>query len=161
MCVNTVQVPKTVQEWKNVANNFFIQWQFPNCIGSLDGKHVRIQPPPNSGSLYYNCKHFNSIVLLALVDAGYNFFYVDIGSYGRISDGGVFNSCSLLTAVEQQALEIPADEQLPNSNCTTPYVIVADEAFALKKYLMKPHPSRNLTIEQRIYNYRLSRAHRE
>jgi len=96
--------------------------------------NVRIQPPPNSGSLYYNYKHFNSIVLLALVDAGYNFLYVDIGSYGRISDGRVFNSCSLLTAVEQQALEIRADEQLPNSNCTTPYVIVADEAFTLKKY---------------------------
>jgi len=69
MCVNTEQVPKTVQEWKNVANNFFQQWQFPHCIGSLDGKHVHIQPPPNSGSLYDNCKHFNSIVLLMSVYA--------------------------------------------------------------------------------------------
>jgi len=158
--VNTVQVPNSVQEWKCVANSFFVQWQFPNCIGALDGKHVRILPPPNCGSLYYNYKHFNSIVLLALVDASYKFLYVDVGSYGRISDGGVFNSCSLLTAIESHALQLPADAQLPNSKLTSPHVIVADDAFALKKYIMKPYANRNLTTEQRIYNYRLSRARR-
>ncbi|OXA50827.1 hypothetical protein Fcan01_13952 [Folsomia candida] len=39
-----------------------------------------------------------------------------------------------------------------------PHVIVADDAFALKPYMMKPFPGKFLTLERRIYNYRLSRA---
>jgi len=60
------QIPQTEAEWKQVAEDFWQQWDFPNCIGALDGKHVHIQPPPNSGSTDFNHKDFNSIVLLAL-----------------------------------------------------------------------------------------------
>jgi len=155
-----VQVPNTEQEWKVIANDFYAQWQFPNCIGALDGKHVQIMAPPNSGSVYYNYKKYNSIVLLALVDAAYKFLYVDVGSYGWISDGGVFNSCGLAVALESNALNMPSDGLLPNSNVMCPFVVVADDAFALKKYLMKPYGLRHLTKEQRVYNYRLSRARR-
>ena len=41
-----------------------------------------------------------------------------------------------------------------------PYTVISDEIFALKPYLMKPLPGRNLTDEGRLYNYRLSRARR-
>jgi len=86
--------------------------------------------------------------------------YVDIGSYGRISDGGVFSTCSLSSAMESNVLHIPPDHKLPGCDIYTPQVIVADDAFPLKTFLMKPYSSRNLTQQQRIYNYRLSRARR-
>ena len=43
-----------------------------------------------------------------------------------------------------------------------PYVIVGDEAFPLKPYLMQPFPGRDIrnNEERRKYNYRLSRARR-
>jgi hypothetical protein len=41
-----------------------------------------------------------------------------------------------------------------------PYYIIGDDAFALKTWLMKTYASRSLTREQRIFNYRLSRARR-
>ena len=154
------QIPAEEWQWKNIASQFYVQWQFPNCVGALDGKHVQIQPPPNCGSLYYNYKQFNSVVLMALVDAGYRFLYVDVGSYGRISDGGVFNGCSLSTALESDMLNIPPDCSLPGSADSGPFVIVADDAFPLKRYLMKPFGTKNLSVMQRIYNYRLSRARR-
>lgn len=39
-------------------------------------------------------------------------------------------------------------------------MIIADDAFPLGPHLMKPYSSRGLTKEQRIANYRLSRARR-
>ena len=76
----------TQSKWKEIGNEFETLWQFPHCIGALDGKHVLIRPPPNSGSYYFNYKHSFSIVLLALVDADYKFTYVNIGCNGRVSD---------------------------------------------------------------------------
>ena len=71
--------PATAAEWKRIAQGYSDKWNFHNCLGALDGKHVAIEKPKHSGSLYYNYKGFNSLVLMALVDANYNFLYVDIG----------------------------------------------------------------------------------
>ena len=64
--------------------------ELSNCCGALDGKHVVIQSPARSGSLYYNYKGTFSLVLMTLVDADYTFIYVDIGEYGSNSDSGIF-----------------------------------------------------------------------
>ena len=136
------------------------RWNFPNCLGALDGKHVRIVLPFNSGSTYYNYKHTFSIVLMALVDADYRFLYVDVGSNGRVSDGGVFSGCNLYEALETQMAGVPEPKPFPGEDIPTSFFVVADEAFALKEYLIKPYPHRNLTKVQGIYNYRFSRARR-
>ena len=39
-------------------------------------------------------------------------------------------------------------------------VLTGDETFPLSKYMLKPYPNRNLTVEQRIANYRISRGRR-
>ena len=155
------QVPRSELQWTKVADDFWQLWNFPNCLGALDGKHIKIIPPPNSGSLYFNYKQYFSIILMAVVDAQYRFMYIDIGCYGRFADGGVFNSSSLSKALETgDTLHLPADCKLPGSEIVCPHVIVADDAFAMKRLLVKPYSARNLTQRQRIFNYRLSRARR-
>ena len=71
-------------EWQNIAIRFMENANFPNCLGAIDGKHIRIIKPTASGSLYYNYKNFYSMVLLAVCGAQYNFTYVDIGSFGKV-----------------------------------------------------------------------------
>lgn len=86
--------------------------------------------------------------------------YINVGAPGRESDGGVYCNCSLSHALENNTLHIPSARPLPGRENPTPFVVVADDAFALKPYLMKPFAFRNQSIPERIYNYRLSRARR-
>ena len=160
VCFSFFQCPRTAEDWRTVSTEFWKHWQFPNCLGALDGKHVAIKKPPKSGSDYFNYKGFCSIVLMALVDANYRFLWVDIGSNGRCADGGVFAETELRQAIEEGQLGIPPDEPLPNDDIPLPYAIIADDAFPLKQWLLKPYPLRDLTVDQRIFNYRLSRGRR-
>ena len=36
--------PTTEEEWKEVALQFKLRWQFLHTLGALDGKHIAIQP---------------------------------------------------------------------------------------------------------------------
>uniref|UniRef100_A0A1X7T079 DDE Tnp4 domain-containing protein n=1 Tax=Amphimedon queenslandica TaxID=400682 RepID=A0A1X7T079_AMPQE len=47
-------VPTTENKWKETAEQFQNQWNFPHCLGAIDGKHINIRQPANSGSMYYN-----------------------------------------------------------------------------------------------------------
>lgn len=98
----------------------------------MDGKHIVLQCPIKSGSNFYNYKSFFSILLFALVDADYNFLFVDVGCQGRISDGGVFKHCEIFEKLELGTLNLPQSSPLPGRNINVPYVFVADEAFPLK-----------------------------
>ncbi len=95
-----------------------------------------------------------------MVDAEYRFRIVHIGEYGRSSDGGVFAGSAIGKALDAKKLEVPDDQQLPGAEHLgkMPFTIVGDAAFPLKTYLMRPYPGRDLSTQQRIFNYRLSRA---
>ncbi|XP_045111040.1 uncharacterized protein LOC123504521 [Portunus trituberculatus] len=153
-------MPNTTEEWRQIASDSFSQWQFPMCIGALDGKRVLVQKPANSSSKFYDYKGHFSMILLAMVDADYKFIYVDVGACGRASDGGVWDRCSLKRALEGQnnVLHIPQCNTLPFSDKQCPFVLVGDDAFPLKSHLMKPYPGKQLSKEQIIFNYRLFRA---
>lgn len=148
-------MPSSPEEWLAVENGF--RTKFPHCIGAIDGKHIVIQSPAHSGSDHYNYKNSFSIVLMALVSSDYRFMYADIGSQGRISDGGVFRNSSLWQKMSSDSLNLPMPSPLPGSNKDTPYVFLGDGAFALDTNLMKPYPG-NHTSEspQRIFNQKLS-----
>lgn len=152
----------TEQHWKEVADRYYELWNLPHCVGSVDGKHIRIKAPPKSGSAFYNYKHFFSIVLLATADADGLFLTIDVGEYGRNSDGRVFRESAFGKAVISKEIDLPEASALPGEpdSATFPYYFVGDEAFPLMENLMRPYPRRQLTNEKRIYNYRLSRARR-
>ena len=108
-------MPRTEEEWKSVTDKTFDFWQFPNTIGTMDGKHISLFHPKGSGSEYYNYKGFFSLGMLALVDYVYKFMFIDVGCQGRISDGGVYNNASLSNAIENNLLDLPPPRPLPIS----------------------------------------------
>ena len=148
--------------WREMAKDFGKLWQFPNCVGSLDGKHVMVEKPANSGSLFYNYKGFCSVVLMAVVDAHYRFSFISVGGNGQESDGGVWSVCDLSRMLEEQlngaAAVLPEPQPLPGTDTVLPHVLVGDEAFPLRPFLMRPFPGSQLNPARRIGNYRMSRA---
>lgn len=38
-----VFVQLTKEAWKKIATGFEDKWNFPHCLGSIDGKHIVIQ----------------------------------------------------------------------------------------------------------------------
>ena len=99
---------------------------------------------------------------MALIDANYKFTIIDVGGYGKSSDGGLFTRSIWGKSLEPNTLNIPNSKAPPNIEEPLPFVIVGDEAFPLKKYLLRPYPgvsARNDESKQ-IYKYRLTRARR-
>lgn len=79
-----------------------------------------------------------------------------------MADGGIWRNCRLHRHIRAGALNLPDPKPWPQAEAhgDKPYVIVADDAFAMTTYLLKPYCQRQLNHQQRIFNYRLSRARR-
>lgn len=149
--------------WAKVANEFNHKWQLPNCAGAIDGQHVAIRKPHNAGSDYFNFKRFHSIILMACVDANLKFITIDVGGKGAEGDAAVFNRIVLGRMIKENSPELHFPPDAPIGEKLIPYYLVADDVFPLLRRLMKPYkPTRNepLTVEEALFNYRLSRARR-
>lgn len=84
-----------------------------------------------------------------MVDADYCFRYIDVGSDGRASDSNMFKVSTLNIALENNMLNWPEGG-----------LCVGDDAFPLRTNILKPFSHRNLSLEEKIFIYRLSRARR-
>ena len=152
--------PENVIKWQQIGEVFEKRWNFPNCVGCIDGKHVCIQAPINTGSLFYNYKKFFSIILLAVCDSKYQFTMVDIGEAGRQSDAGVFSNSNIGYSITNDILSLPPPRRLDESEVLYPYVFLGDDAFPLRTNLIKPYAQTNLDIRKLVANYRICRARR-
>lgn len=78
-----LQFPHNSDEWISIINNFNAEYNWPNCLGALDGKHFKVKSPSHSGSMFYNYKKFYSVVLMAVCDASLKFVWASVGHLGK------------------------------------------------------------------------------
>jgi hypothetical protein len=149
-----VAIPEPNEETlKETADGYDRRWQFPHCCGSIDGKHIRIIYPGNSGSRYFNYKELYSIIMLTLADHNYKFLAVDFGSYGTEGYAGIFAKPPLGNNISKY-IEFPPSGPLPGTQTVLPYVILGNEAFKLTTTLMRPYPhdQAKADTDKAIYN---------
>ena len=87
----------TEERWREISDAFRKCSHFPNCLGAIDGKHIRVTKFPRRGSMNLNYKCYFSIVLMAIADSDYKFTYADIGAYGKDCDSSVFQETSFFS----------------------------------------------------------------
>ena len=97
---------------------------------------------------------------MAIAGPEYECLYANVGSNGCVNDSGVWNKSSSLQAIQNGLEKLPKHDAFPVNGVIAPYVFVGDDAFALKKFMMKPYPQQNLTADKKVYNYRHSRSRR-
>ncbi|XP_059355134.1 uncharacterized protein si:dkey-121j17.6 [Carassius carassius] len=155
-----LNTPSTEAEWRAIAQDFELKWQFPHCLGALGGKQIHIQPPAKSGCLDNNNKGRFSVTIMAAVDANYKFIYASVQTQDKVSDAGLFTHSDLCKAMDQGLLNFPPPELLPNSDIAMAYMFVGDEECPLRPDLMTPYQMEQMDHSQQVLNYRLSRARR-
>ena len=60
--------------------------QIPNCVGAIDGSHIRILRPTECSTDFYNRKGYYSILLQGICDGDGKFLSVSCGYPGSIHD---------------------------------------------------------------------------
>lgn len=86
---------------------------------------------------------------------------VDVGAEGRQNDGGVFKNSNIGRCFEEKKFKLPNAKCIEIGGPPMPYVLLADKAFSLTTYMMRPFPrSSELDLTKKVFNYRLSRARR-
>jgi hypothetical protein len=105
-------------------------------------KKSLIVPRGKSGALYYKYRHFYSDVLMAVVKYNNDFFCVDIGKRGTISDSGVQEATSFYRKLKNETLNL-LDRKENNGELN--YVFIRGIYFT--QHLLKPCFQIDLTYE--------------
>ena len=90
---------------------------------------------------------------MAVINLNYQFTMVDIGDVGCQSDGGVFAARNIGQAIDVGLLNIPPPRRLYGDTELFPFALVGDEAFPLKKYLIKPYAKASIKQKEQVANY--------
>jgi len=112
-----MEMPEPTEEmWLDIANQFYVKTNFPNCVGAIDGKHIRCINPRAAGSNFFNYKKKISVVLMAVADANLSFVVIDVGAYEKEGDSTVFRDSPLGKKLYSDTLNLPPHLCLPDTS---------------------------------------------
>lgn len=152
-------MPTDEGDFQKMMDSMWSLWQFPFCWAALDGCHIPIKSPPGGAEAckeYHNFKNFYSVVLMAMVDSNYRFIWGSCGFPGNSHDSIIFQSTDMWDKIQNRGA-IP-DIGKKEAETNIPPLIIADSAFPLQPWLLKPYTEAVLSDKMKNFNYRLSRA---
>ena len=109
---NISSYPKCGDDWLYISEQLEEMWNMPYTIGCIDGKHIRMECPKLSGTLYYNYKGFFSMVLLAIFNADCCFTLFNLGQYGSNNDSRVLDNSQMGQMFDNNLLHVPPGSKL-------------------------------------------------
>jgi hypothetical protein len=178
----------SVEMWLRVAAEYQTMWNFPHCLGAVDGVHVNVkviiaakymlnnilcpifeiaywsagslQAFPHCGTRYFNYKKRHSISVMAVADAKQRFLIVDSGASGSRGDAGIFNASAFNKMINDGSLDIPPPCPIDGLEGDLPFMFIGDCAYPRTKNFQTPIKGNFLEPHEMNFNYRLSRPRR-
>ncbi|KAL3192637.1 hypothetical protein MRX96_058858 [Rhipicephalus microplus] len=123
------------RESKEHLRQFGAVTEFPQCLDALDGAHIKICPPKEHATDYYNYKWWYSPIIFAVVDHLSKFMYLSVGSPGKNYDAAVFESSRLPKVLASELFPLETKDVEGVSVCP---VLLGDQAFPFQCHLVKP-----------------------
>uniref|UniRef100_T1IHT3 DDE Tnp4 domain-containing protein n=1 Tax=Strigamia maritima TaxID=126957 RepID=T1IHT3_STRMM len=146
------------ENWLQVARDFNEVWNFPHCLGAINGKYVDIEYPRNYQTVF---KSASRILVTGVADSHYRFIHFDVTTCDIQENGVDFPSTSFGKRLfsTDNVLGLPGNQQY-GGKYNLPFVYIADDAYPLSTHVIKPFHSgdRELSKEETIFNRRLHHA---
>ncbi|XP_054842101.1 uncharacterized protein LOC129334205 [Eublepharis macularius] len=134
----------------------FAHLGFPHCVGAIDSMHILIRAPRGRTDEYGNFKKHYSILLQGTVDHSGRFINAEVGWSGRTRGAFVFCNSTLCTAMDAGVF-VPGNPTIEINGVQVPALMVADGAYPIRKWLMKPF-GKNGDRRQQMFDHALCRA---
>ncbi|XP_062978681.1 uncharacterized protein LOC134396200 isoform X2 [Elgaria multicarinata webbii] len=111
---------------------------FPHCIGVMDGTLLPIVTPTGQADESANRKKFHSVLLQGTTDHTGRFIDIEVGWSGKPHDVSIFRNSALCQAMDNGTF-VPGNPLITLGDVQIPPLILADGAYPMRKWLMKPY----------------------
>ena len=151
-----IYFPETEQVTRVAIDKFRQLGDFPQVVGAVDGTYIQITTPKENRNEYYCRKGYPSVILQGTVDADLKFIDVCTGFLGSLHDARAFRLSNLHARTANGEILTGPVRNIGGVNVGP--LLLADCAYSLKPWLMKPYPRVGvLTPSQNNFNRQLSK----
>lgn len=151
-----IRFPVTNEEIIATRVTFEELTDLPNVIGAVDGTHIKIKTPVESGPDYFSRLQQHDVVVQAVADGEKRFLDVAAGFPGSMHDSQVLKNSSLYRRVLNQ--EILAGPTIPVEDQQIKSYLLGDSAYPLSTWLLKPFSEATRDPLEMHFNRELSKA---
>ena len=137
---------------------FYNAFNFPQCIGTIDGTHIEIKQPKSNPTDYINRKSCFSLNVQACCDYRYYCFMNVVVKWPRsVHDSRMFANSKLNKMLRNEVIP-PCKQHVLEGEDPLPVFLLGDPAYPLMPYIMKEYAAGGSTPREQYFGYKLCSA---
>ena len=135
LLTSSIPSPKTENEFREAMITMEKHWQFPCAADAIHGCYILIKCPSGGQQVqkeHHNFKVFDSIVLLAIVNAKFEFTWASCGYIDNNHDSSIFQAANIYARINNGTALLHIAKELNETDI--PPLLLGDGAFPLHTY---------------------------